>query len=131
MRMTEGLAKEVGPLGIHVTLVELAGFNPDFGSSSKFPAKTIPDYAPARDVMIEFDKQAVRGNLAKSMAAVARITGIDEPPLHLVVATAGLEMVRGHFAPGAHPWRTPAPFVAAAAGGPELGMCHAKVAGCR
>jgi hypothetical protein len=32
------------------------------------------------------------------MAAVADITGIDEPPLHLAVATAGLEMVRGRFA---------------------------------
>ncbi|MFE4254036.1 SDR family NAD(P)-dependent oxidoreductase [Streptomyces sp. NPDC056910] len=96
--LTEGLAKELGPLGIHVTLVEPAGFNTNFGSSSKFPAKTIPDYEPSRAMMAEFDKQAVRGDLAKSMAAVADITGIDEPPLHLAVATASLEMVRGHFA---------------------------------
>lgn len=96
--LTEGLAKEVGPLGIHVTLVEPAGFDTNFGASSKFPARSVPDYAPAHAAMAAFDQQAVRGDLVKSMAAVADITGIDEPPLHLAVATAGLEMVRGRFA---------------------------------
>ena len=47
--------------------------------------------------MAEFAKRAVRGDLVKSMAAIADITGIDEPPLHLAVATAGLQMVRGRF----------------------------------
>ncbi|WP_185149358.1 hypothetical protein [Streptomyces sp. Ag109_O5-1] len=43
-------------------------------------------------------ERAVRGDLVRSMAAVADATGTDEPPLHLAVATAGLEMVRGRFA---------------------------------
>ncbi|MFB7109461.1 SDR family NAD(P)-dependent oxidoreductase [Streptomyces sp. NPDC056190] len=96
--LTEGLAAEVGPLGIRVTLVEPAGFNTQFTTNSRLPASSIPAYAPAYETMAEFDKQAVRGDLVKSMAAVADITGIDEPPLHLAVATAGLEMVRGRFA---------------------------------
>ncbi|MFD9282160.1 SDR family NAD(P)-dependent oxidoreductase [Streptomyces mirabilis] len=96
--LTEGLAKEVGPLGIRVTLVEPAGYNTSFGTNAKLPATSIPDYAPSYAAMAAFDKQAVRGDLVKSMAAVADITGIDEPPLHLAVATAGLEMVRGRFA---------------------------------
>ncbi|WP_327428328.1 SDR family NAD(P)-dependent oxidoreductase [Streptomyces sp. NBC_01236] len=96
--LTEGLAKEVGPLGIRVTLVEPAGYNTSFGTSAKLPATSIPAYAPSYAAMAEFDKEAVRGDLVKSMAAVADITGIDEPPLHLAVATAGLEMVRGRFA---------------------------------
>ncbi|WP_405887730.1 SDR family NAD(P)-dependent oxidoreductase [Streptomyces sp. NBC_01136] len=96
--LTEGLAKEVGPLGIHVTLVEPAGYDTSFGTNAKLPATSIPAYAPSYAAMAEFDRQAVRGDLVKSMAAVADITGIDEPPLHLAVATAGLEMVRGRFA---------------------------------
>ncbi|MGW4049078.1 SDR family NAD(P)-dependent oxidoreductase [Streptomyces sp. NPDC004721] len=96
--LTEGLAAEVGPLGIRVTLVEPAGFNTQFTTNSKLPASSIPAYAPAYESMAGFDKQTVRGDLVKSMAAVADITGIDEPPLHLAVATAGLEMVRGRFA---------------------------------
>ncbi|MFE2734677.1 SDR family NAD(P)-dependent oxidoreductase [Streptomyces sp. NPDC055144] len=96
--LTEGFAQEVGPLGIHVTLVEPAGFDTNFGTNAKYPATSIPDYASAYATMIEFDKQAVRGDVVKSMAAVADITGTDEPPLHLAVATAGLEMVRGRFA---------------------------------
>lgn len=96
--LSEGLAKEVGPLGIHVTLVELTGYNTSFGTNAKLPATSIPAYAPSYAAMAAFDQQAVRGDLVKSMAAVADITGIDEPPLHLAVATAGLEMVRGRFA---------------------------------
>ncbi|MDV6271230.1 SDR family NAD(P)-dependent oxidoreductase [Rhodococcus globerulus] len=95
--LTEGLAKELGPLGINVTLVEPAGFNTQFTANSKMPATSIPAYAPAHAMMAEFDKLAVRGDLVKSMVAVANITGIDTPPLHLAVATAGLEMVRGRF----------------------------------
>jgi NAD(P)-dependent dehydrogenase (short-subunit alcohol dehydrogenase family) len=81
--LTEGLAKEVGPLGIHVTLVEPAGYNTSFGTNAKLPATSIPAYAPSYAAMAAFDQQAVRGDLVKSMAAVADITGIDEPPLHL------------------------------------------------
>jgi NADP-dependent 3-hydroxy acid dehydrogenase YdfG len=96
--LTEGLAKEVRPLGIHVTLVEPAGYDTSFGTNSKLPATSIPAYAPSYAAMAEFAEQAVRGDLVKSMAAVADITCIDEPPLHLALATAGLEMVRGRFA---------------------------------
>lgn len=69
--LTEGLAKEVAPLGIRVTLVEPAGFNTNFGAGSAFPARSVPDYASAHAAMAAFDKQAVRGDLVKSMAAVA------------------------------------------------------------
>ncbi|MFD7872868.1 SDR family NAD(P)-dependent oxidoreductase [Streptomyces sp. NPDC059766] len=96
--LTEGLAWELRPLGIDVTLVEPAGFNTGFAANSTMPATSIADYAGSYAQMAEFDRLAVRGDLVKSMAAVADITGTDEPPLHLAVATAGLEMVRGHFA---------------------------------
>ena len=95
--LTEGLAVELGTLGIHVTLVEPAGFNTGFTDNSRLPARSIPDYAEAYAMMAEFSKQAVRGDLAKSMAAVADITCTDEPPLHLALATAGLGMVRSRF----------------------------------
>ena len=99
--LTEGLAKELAPLGIRVTLVEPAGFDTDFGADTKLPAASIADYAPAYAAMAGSAGQAVRGDLVRSMAAVAAvadITAADEPPLHLAVATAGLGMVRGRFA---------------------------------
>lgn len=96
--LTEGLAKEVGPLGIDVTLVEPAGYNTSFATNSKLPATSIPAYASAYAAMAEFSDESARGDLVKSMAAVADITGVDEPPLHLAVATYGLTMVRGRFA---------------------------------
>ncbi|MFF1837767.1 SDR family NAD(P)-dependent oxidoreductase [Streptomyces sp. NPDC058231] len=95
--LTEGLALEVAPLGIRVTLVEPAGFDTGFTDNSKLPSRTIADYASSYEAMARFDGDAVRGDLVKSMAAVADITCIDEPPLHLALATAGLEMARGRF----------------------------------
>ncbi|MGW7608798.1 SDR family NAD(P)-dependent oxidoreductase [Streptomyces sp. NPDC054766] len=95
--LTEGLALELAPLGIHVTLLEPAGFNTNFTSNSRMPARSIPDHASSYAAMTRFHGDAVRGDLVKSMAAIADITGIDEPPLHLALATAGLEMVRGRF----------------------------------
>lgn len=95
--LTEGLAKEVGPLGIHVTLVEPAGYTTSFGSNAQPVANRLPDYDPAYSAMAEFAATSVRGDLAKSMAAVVEITGTDAPPLHLAVGAFGLDMVRGRF----------------------------------
>ena len=96
--LTEALAKELGPLGIHVTLVEPAGYSTNFSANSQPPVNPLPDYAPAYAAMADFAAHSQKGSLVKSMAAVADITGIDEPPLHLAVNTYGLTMVRGHFA---------------------------------
>ncbi|MEU2282528.1 SDR family NAD(P)-dependent oxidoreductase [Streptomyces sp. NPDC013178] len=96
--LTEGLAKELAPLGIDVTLVEPAGYSTNFGANYRRPAGPLDAYDPAYDAMRDFSGQAVRGDLAKSMAAVADITGADAPPLHLAVNTYGLKMVRERFA---------------------------------
>ncbi|MDT7845640.1 SDR family oxidoreductase [Streptomyces justiciae] len=96
--LTEGLAKEVRPLGVHVTLVEPAGYSTNFTANSRKPAAPLDAYVPAYAAMADFSAHAVRGDLARSMAAVADITGSDEPPLHLAVNSYGLHLVRGRFA---------------------------------
>jgi NAD(P)-dependent dehydrogenase (short-subunit alcohol dehydrogenase family) len=93
--ITEGLAKEIAPLGIKVTLVEPAGYSTEFGGNAQPPATQLPDYDAARTLMKEFSATSIHGDLKKSMAAVADITDIENPPLRLAVGSFGLSMVRG------------------------------------
>ncbi len=94
----EGLAKEVAPLGIHVTLAEPAGYGTRFIAKAVSSPMILGDYDPARRLMQEFSEHAVRGNLEASMAAIAAIAGTANPPRRLAVGAYGLEMVRGKIA---------------------------------
>jgi NADP-dependent 3-hydroxy acid dehydrogenase YdfG len=95
--LTEGLAKELRPLGIHVTLLEPAGYATNFVANAARPATPIGDYAPAYEEMADFASHARRGDLVRSMSAIVQITGSIEPPLHLALGGFGLEMARRHF----------------------------------
>lgn len=75
----EGLAKEVAPLGIHVTLAEPAGYGTRFIANAVSSPMVLGDYDPARRLMQEFSEHAVRGNLEASMAAIAAIAGTANP----------------------------------------------------
>lgn len=94
----EGLAKELEPLGIHVTIVEPAGFGTNFSANASPTPEPIDDYEPARQLMREFAAKSVHGDLEKSMAAIADIAGEPEPPRRLAVGSFGLDMVRGKMA---------------------------------
>ncbi|MEW2329640.1 SDR family NAD(P)-dependent oxidoreductase [Micromonospora chersina] len=94
----EGLAKEVAPLGIDVTIVEPAGFTTPFFQNLRQAATPLDDYDPARDAMAAFGKTSVRADVEKSMSAIADITGIENPPLRLALGSFGLTMVRGKLA---------------------------------
>jgi NAD(P)-dependent dehydrogenase (short-subunit alcohol dehydrogenase family) len=95
--LSEGLGKELAPLGIKVTIVEPAGFSTSFlDNSGSNP--TLDDYDAARAAMRAFSAGSRRGDLVKSMSAVADIVGTENPPLRLAVGSYGLEMVRGKIA---------------------------------
>jgi NAD(P)-dependent dehydrogenase (short-subunit alcohol dehydrogenase family) len=57
----EGLAKELAPLGINVTIAEPVGFGTSFAANARQAADPIEDYEPARQAMREFAAGAVRG----------------------------------------------------------------------
>ncbi|MGR6919917.1 SDR family oxidoreductase [[Actinomadura] parvosata] len=95
----EGLAKEIAPLGIHVTIIEPAGFTTPFFQNLRQAARTLDDYEPARAAMAAFAESSVRGDLEKAMSAVADIAGSERPPLRLAVGGGfGLAMVQGKIA---------------------------------
>ena len=93
---SESLAKEVGPLGIKVTIVEPGGFRTDFAGTSSTIRQGRPEYDATVGATARFQhdyngKQP--GDPAKAAAAVCHIAGLDEPPLRLLLGSDAVRLV--------------------------------------
>ncbi|MFC5743322.1 oxidoreductase [Dyella tabacisoli] len=90
--LSEVLAKEVKPFGIHVTLVEPGGFRTDWAGTSMTvhaPAAD-SDYAPTLGAMIkllETHRGRQAGDPAKAAQAILTIAKTPEPPLRLLLGS--------------------------------------------
>src|SRR5437899_7519831 len=81
---SEVLAKEVGPLGIKVTIIEPGGFRTDFAGSSQTILADNPAYASTVGAVAQFQREydgAQPGDPKKAAAAVLNIARLDEPPM--------------------------------------------------
>lgn len=96
--LSETLAKEVGPLGIGVTVVEPGAFRTDFrGDSMAQSQQRLAAYEPtagkARDgVLAGHGKQ--QGDPARAGRALIAALESPTPPLHLVLGADALDLVR-------------------------------------
>lgn len=85
---SEGLAAELKPFGIHVTVVSPGYFRTNFleGSSLKTPKYPLAEYQNVRDVQ-NFHEHDMNGNQAgdpeKAADALIQVTTMQQPPLHL------------------------------------------------
>src|ERR1700741_582574 len=85
---SEVLAKEDGPLGIKVTIVEPGGFRTDFAGSSQTIRADNPAYASTVGAVARFQREydgAQPGDPKKAAAAILQVAGLDEPPLRLLL----------------------------------------------
>ena len=85
---SEVLAKEVGPLGIKVTIIEPGGFRTDFAGSSQTILADNPAYASTVGAVARFQREydgAQPGDPKKAAAAVLNIALLDEPPMRLLL----------------------------------------------
>src|SRR6267154_1243851 len=85
---SEVLAKEVGPLGIKVTIIEPGGFRTDFAGSSQTILADNPAYASTVGAAARFQREydgAQPGDPTKAAAAVLNIARLDEPPMRLLL----------------------------------------------
>ena len=94
--LTEGLAKEVGPLGIKVSAIEPGAFQTDYITRSMHEAASIGDYAhiAERKEVIKAFGAHLPGDPAKLAAAVLQIVGMDDPPLRLLLGQDVLHAFR-------------------------------------
>ncbi|HEX3449474.1 MAG TPA: oxidoreductase [Isosphaeraceae bacterium] len=87
---SEVLAKEVGPLGIKVTIVEPGGFRTDFAGKSTTIHDSRPEYDSTVGAMARYQRDyngKQPGDPAKAAAVILHIAGLDEPPLRLLLGT--------------------------------------------
>jgi NAD(P)-dependent dehydrogenase (short-subunit alcohol dehydrogenase family) len=85
---SEVLAKEVGPLGIKVTIIEPGGFRTDFAGSSQTILADNLAYASTVGAVARFQRAydgAQPGDPKKAAAAVLNIARLDEPPMRLLL----------------------------------------------
>ncbi|MBZ9789699.1 SDR family NAD(P)-dependent oxidoreductase [Rhizobium sp. 3T7] len=94
---SEVLAREVGPLGVKVTIVEPGGFRTDFAGSSTTLREGRPEYDDTVGKMARYQRDYTGnqpGDPAKAAAAVVHLASLAEPPLRLLLgsdAVCGVE----------------------------------------
>ena len=87
---SESLSKEVGPLGIKVTIVEPGGFRTHFAGSSTALREGRPEYNAIVGATVRFQRDydgKQPGDPAKAAAAVLHIASLPEPPLRLLLGS--------------------------------------------
>ena len=111
--LSEALAKEVEPLGIHVTVVEPGPFRTDWaGRSLKQVRNPIDAYAKtsgARRAQISDYSGRQAGDPARAAQAIIRIVESPTPPMNLVLGKDGLKRVRDKldkFSDSLRQWET-------------------------
>jgi NAD(P)-dependent dehydrogenase (short-subunit alcohol dehydrogenase family) len=87
--LSEVLAKEVGPLGIHVTIVEPGGVRTDWSGTSMRVDPFNEAYQPSVGAMSASRgmQDALRGDPAKVAAAIVTLAGLPDPPLRLLLGS--------------------------------------------
>ena len=87
---SESLAKEIGPLGIKVTIVEPGGFRTDFAGSSTELREGRSEYESTVGATIRFQRDyngKQPGDPAKAAAVLLHLALQQEPPLRLLLGS--------------------------------------------
>ena len=87
---SEVLSKEVGPIGIRVTVVEPGGMRTDWAGSSMRIEEIRSEYQPtvgARSKHFRENADAMRGDPAKVAQAILRVASEKEPPVRLLLGS--------------------------------------------
>src|SRR5712671_1208341 len=94
---SESLYKEIGPLGIKVTIVEPGGFRTDFAGISTDLREGRPEYDATVGATVRFQRDydgKQPGDPAKAAAAVLHIASLSDPPLRLLLGSDASKLPR-------------------------------------
>ncbi|UDY34993.1 oxidoreductase [Dermatobacter hominis] len=94
--LTEGLSKEVGPLGIKVSAIEPGAFQTDYLTRSMHVADSDEAYGHVteRKELMQAFAEHLPGDPAKLAGAVLQLTELDDPPLRLLLGNDVLHAYR-------------------------------------
>ncbi len=96
---SESLSKEVGPLGIKVTIVEPGGFRTDFAGSSTELHEGRKEYDRTVGAAVRFQRNydgKQPGDPVKAAAAVIQIAALADPPLRLLLGSDAYAAAEKH-----------------------------------
>jgi NAD(P)-dependent dehydrogenase (short-subunit alcohol dehydrogenase family) len=96
---SESLSKEVGPLGIKVTIVEPGGFRTDFAGSSTELREGQPEYDATVGATVRFQRDydgKQPGDPVRAAPALIHIASISEPPLRLLLGSDAYNAAEKH-----------------------------------
>jgi len=115
---SQSLAQEVAPFGVHVTLIEPAGFDTDWSGSSSRRAEELPAYADIHAATEEVRKTrwAAPGDPKASAAAVLEVVDADEPPLRVFFGEAPLGLAKADYEDRLRVWEQWQPVAESAQG---------------
>ena len=94
---SEALAKEVAPLGIKVTCVEPGGFRTDWAGASMTYAPKVEGYETTVDLRAQLftsGKFIPMGDPEKAAMVIIRLAENPEPPVHLVLGSEAIGMLK-------------------------------------
>lgn len=96
--LSEALAAEVGPLGIHVTIVEPGPFRTDFlGRSGVQAENSIPEYDKTAGNMRRYFAEQdgkQKGDPQRAVEAMIKVVESPDPPLRLLLGASALERAK-------------------------------------
>jgi NAD(P)-dependent dehydrogenase (short-subunit alcohol dehydrogenase family) len=96
----EGLAQDVAPLGIHVTLVEPGPFRTQFAGGSLKQTKPIDDYVETVGSMRRYFEKVdgqQEGDPVRAAQIMLDLAGMDQPPLRLLLGKVALNRLREKY----------------------------------
>ncbi|GAA2522774.1 SDR family oxidoreductase [Streptomyces longisporus] len=95
--MSEALAQEVGPLGIHVTLVEPGPYGTDWSGSSAVHTEPIAAYEPVREARRAGATARAPQDPQGTADVILELVDTDEPPLRLFLGTYPYPVVEAAY----------------------------------
>jgi len=103
---SQALAQEIAPFGVHVTLIEPAGFDTDWAGSSSRTAEALPAYADlhAENERVRKTRWAAPGDPKASAAAVLKVVDAEQPPLRVFFGTEPLGMAKADYEQRLRTW---------------------------
>jgi NAD(P)-dependent dehydrogenase (short-subunit alcohol dehydrogenase family) len=93
---SEVLSKEVGPLGVKVTIIEPGGFRTDFAGSSTTIREGRPEYDNTVGKTARFQRDydgRQPGDPVKAAAVILHLVSLDDPPLRLLLGSDAVRFV--------------------------------------
>lgn len=102
---SEAMSIEVAPFGIHVTLVEPAGFSTDWGGTSAKHAAPNSAYDAAREARAARMKANPQAEPEGSVPAILALVDAKEPPLRLLLGSAAVRIATATYPKRLETWK--------------------------